>query len=382
MPTVKPPKFSRPALLGKLKPSSIHDLFSPYRGYLGSRGIDLPEKRASPPDVEALALVLATPTAATPPALCEELELLDILADPQCVFDFEDNHGALVAKLRADDDSPGDLALKILRKAPDDAWRAFDKKAVKVRRAMTSYRATKPLHAPSRERLTKLETLMAPWFDDNKRSEVCRVRALREDGGWAFVIRHGDPLSRIPIIAERGESSSALLRPERLDIAFFNEKTGEWLISGVGRELQELYRRSLGKVLHGSTDALVRSSRYTLDPLRRGPDWLTSAQIESVQAAVLKELVFERTSGARVSLAQCDVFAELNNLGPAYVESCQFVEAKLALKLRHRRALVPIVINPSRDSIAGAAGLPAVDAWLANRQFAITHEDITILASH
>jgi hypothetical protein len=97
---------------------------------------------------------------------------------------------------------------------------------------------------------------------------------------------------------------------------------------------------------------------------------------------MLKELVFERTSGARVTLSQCDVFSELNNLGPAYVEACEFVEAKLALKLRHRRAWVPVVINPSRDSIAGAAGLPAVDAWLTNRRFAITHEDITILAGH
>ena len=382
MPTVKPPKFSRPELLGKLKPSSLYDLFSPYRSYLGGRGFDLPGSPASPLDVEALALVLATPTAATPADLCEELELLDILAEPQCVFDFEDNHAALVAKLRDDDDSPGDLALKILRKAPDDAWRAFDKKAVKVRRSMTSYRAVKPLHAPNRERLAKLEKLMSPWFDSNKRSEVCRVRALPEDGGWAFVIRHGDPLSRIPIIAERGESSSALLRPERLDIAFFNEKSGEWLVSGVGRDLQDLYRRSIGKVLHGSVDALARSSRYTLDPLRNGADWLATADVEQVQAAMLKELVFERTSGARVTLSQCDVFSELNNLGPAYVEACEFVEAKLALKLRHRRAWVPVVINPSRDSIAGAAGLPAVDAWLTNRRFAITHEDITILAGH
>ena len=129
MPTVKPPKFSRPELLGKLKPSSLYDLFSPYRSYLGGRGFDLPGSPTSPLDVEALALVLATPTAATPADLCEELELLDILAEPQCVFDFEDNHAALVAKLRDDDDSPGDLALKILRMAPDDAWRAFDKKA-------------------------------------------------------------------------------------------------------------------------------------------------------------------------------------------------------------------------------------------------------------
>jgi hypothetical protein len=72
----------------------------------------------------------------------------------------------------------------------------------------------------------------------------------------------------------------------------------------------------------------------------------------------------------------------MSNLGPAYVDACEFIEAKIALKLRQRRAWVPIVINPSRDSIAGAAGLPAVDAWLSDRRFAITHEDTAILASH
>src|SRR5437660_342283 len=142
MPKVKPPKFARPGLLRKLKPSSLLDLFNPYRSYLASRSFDLPDSTDAQFDIEALGLVLATPIAATPPELLEELEMLEILAEPQCLFDFEDHHIELVKRLRADGDSEADIALKILRQEPDTAWEAFDKRAIKVRRVMTSYRTT------------------------------------------------------------------------------------------------------------------------------------------------------------------------------------------------------------------------------------------------
>lgn len=378
MPKVKPPKFARPGLLRKLKPSSLLDLFNPYRSYLTSRAFDLPTSNEATFDIEGLGLVLATSIETTPAQMLEELEMLEILSERQSLFDFEDHHCELVKRLRTDGDSDADIALKILRQEPDAAWEAFDKRAIKVRRVMTSYRTTNAVLPPTRDRLAKLERLMAPWFESNDRSEVCHVRALREDGAWSFVIRHGDPLARLGVITDSGESSSALLRPERLDIAFYSERTGEWQMSGIGKQLQELYRKSFGKILHGTPDALIRSSRYTLDPLRKGAGWLTAAG--DVQAAALKELVFERPNCARVALSQCDVFSELSALGPSYVAACEFIEARLALKLRNRRAWVQVTIVPGRDSISGAVGLPAVDAWLADRQFATNHEHAEILA--
>ena len=61
--------------------------------------------------------------------LVDSLELIDVLADEQQYFDFEGEHHALVAKLQAPHDSPGDIALKILMHSPEIAWRAFDKRA-------------------------------------------------------------------------------------------------------------------------------------------------------------------------------------------------------------------------------------------------------------
>src|SRR5438067_5758856 len=145
MPKAKLPKFSRPGVLRKLKPSSLLERLSPYRAYLASRHFDLPDSPDVPLDLEALGLVLGTPTIATPPMLCAELEMLEILAEQQCLLDFEDHHDALVKRLRTKGDSEGDIALKILRQEPDAAWETFDKRAIKVQRVMTSYRASKPL---------------------------------------------------------------------------------------------------------------------------------------------------------------------------------------------------------------------------------------------
>ena len=102
------------------------------------------------------------------------------------------------------------IALKILLNSPEIAWRAFDRHALRVKRSMASFLAdeTKPFHEPTKERLRKLEGAMAPWFEDSNRSNACRIHAMHDDGLWAFVIRHGDPIARIGIITEKG-----LIRP-------------------------------------------------------------------------------------------------------------------------------------------------------------------------
>src|SRR5437870_13865611 len=106
----------------------------------------------------------------TPVELVETIELLDLLADPQCVFSFEDRPDAMVDSLREADDAPGDLALKIIRHAPHIAWQVFDRRALTMQRSMTSYIAVPPLTEPTFQRMTALAGVMSPWFESNGRS--------------------------------------------------------------------------------------------------------------------------------------------------------------------------------------------------------------------
>jgi hypothetical protein len=381
MPIVKPPKFARPELLNELKPSSLRALLHPFRGYFEERGTVIPPHPLTPSDREAVAHVLLSLDERTPLELIETLELLDLLSDPQSVFNFEERADSLVQTLREPDDAPADIALKIIHHAPHVAWQVFDRRALAMARSMTSYLAASPLAEPTTGRLASLESAMAPWFESHGRSDVCSVRAHRQPDGWAFVVRHGDPITRIGIIAEGGQSTSALLRPERLDIAFYCESTGEWRISGIGTKLQRLYQQALGEALHGQSFALKRSSRYTLEPLRAGRDALADHEVPYVRAAVLKQLTF-RAGACPVTLGPGDVFTALHGMCIPLSDVTEFHEATFALKLSHRRALVHVRVRPGSDSICGTAGLPAVDQWLEQTGFAAPQHDSNLLASN
>ena len=380
MPKVKATKFSRPSVLKKIKAENLLALLTPHRDYLAARGFAWPQTEKEALNVEKLANVLASPHPSTPPELVDSLELIDVLADEQQYFDFEGEHHALVAKLQAPQDSPGDIALKILMHSPEIAWRAFDKRAVRVKRTLASYLAdeSKTFREPTRERIKKLEAELAPWFESTNRSGTCRIHALREDGTFAFVIRHGDPVSRVGTITEKGESSSVLFRPERLDVAFYNPQSREWLISGGSRLLKEKYQEKLGLVLHGSAQALTPSDRYTLEPLRNGPDLLIESGVEAVRTATLKEVTVILPDGVEMTLKKGNVFAELMRQIAQHRDAIEIVEATFALLLSNKRRWLRVVVSPSRNTVSVTSSSSIVDAWLEDRGF-VSHANAEVL---
>ena len=378
MPKVTPAKFSRPNVLKKVKPANLLAVLKPFRGYLTERGFVWPKSDKEPIDYGNLAKVLTSPRPDTPPELVDNLELIDILADDQQLFEFEGDYHALVSELQEPEDTAADIALKILLYSPDVAWRAFDKRAVHVKRSLASFLASvdKPFREPNKMRLKKLEAEMSPWFESKNRSNACRVHAMQEDGSWAFIIRHGDPVSRVGTITDQGESSSVLFRPERLDVAFFSLQTCEWLISG-SRTLKEMYQERFGEVLHGSHRALSPSNRYTLEPLRRGPDVLAESGIEGVRTAVLKEVTLLLPNGVEMSLKKSDVFAELMRQNEQHQDAIEFVEAKFGILLSNRRRWVQVVVSPARNSVS--CSMSIVESWLEDRGF-IIHANAEVLA--
>ncbi len=381
MPKVRAAKFSRPNVLKKLKTENLLALLQPYRRYLAERGFEWPQSGKETLNVDKLAQVLALPHLTTPPELVDSLELIDVLSDEQQYFDFEGEHQELVVKLQAPLDSPGDIALKILMHSPEIAWRAFDKRAVRVKRTLTSFLAdeSKPFREPTKERIKKLEAELAQWFESTNRSGTCRIHALSEDGNRALVIRHGDPVARVGTLTEKGESSSVLFRPERLDVAFYNPQSREWLISGGSRLLKEKYRENLGLVLHGSVNALVPSDRYTLEPLRKGYDLLVESGIDAVRTATLKEVTLLLPDGVQMTLKKSNVLAELMRQLEQHHDALEFVEATFALLLSNQRRWLRVVVSPTRNSVSVTSSGSIVDAWLEDRGF-VTNANIEVLA--
>lgn len=383
MPAIRTPRIVRPGVLSNLKPSSITALLSPFADYFEARNAPLDSIGSSEIALEAVVSVIASPVESTPSELVERLELLDLISDPQSGVNFEDGYEALVARHLAGDDSLEDLAVKILIHAPDVAWREFDRQALQAKRSLVSFASNPSLsfRQPTPQRITQLENLLRPWFEQNARSGICRVHVREEAHGTSFVIRHGDLLKRIGVFDENGSPSSKILRPERVDVAHYRPSSNEWQISGIGRRLQELYRQAFGTVFHTSASALVHSQRYSLEPLREGPSILDCDCQGRIQFAHLASLKVELPSGTWILLSRGDIFAGLAEMNPSLLQTATLLEARIDLKLAGRRRLMPVVLNPVRDKVSGIHMDHAIEPWLSERGFSHTDHETLFLES-
>ena len=352
MPTIRLPRLIKPGVLANMNRSSVRDLLSPFTRYFESRGVPLGAVEDENFDLTRLFEVLASPIESTPPELVERLELLDLIAETQSALNFETEFHDLVKRLRHDKDTTADLAVKILIHAPDIAWREFDRRALQKPRSLVSFRVAEelPFRGISEARIEEFRSIVAPWFDGNARSGVCRVHHRQEPGGIAFVIRHGDMLKRFDVLDEEGNSASRILRPEAVDVAHFREMAGEWQVSGIGTKVQSLYREAFGLVFHGSRTALAPAQRYSLEPLREGPPVLACDLAGPVQWANLVSLKLELPGGQRVTIDR-RVFEGLDALNVALLPTAGLLEACIDLKLAGRRSLVKLKISPERDTI-------------------------------
>jgi hypothetical protein len=227
--------------------------------------------------------------------------------------------------------------------------------------------------------IERFRQLPIPWFEANARLGFCQVRVREEKCGVSFVIRHGDMLKRIGVYEEDGTPGSRILRPERLDLAHYRQHTGEWQISGLGAKLQELYRQAFGAIFHGSPNALVHAKRYSLEPLREGPSSLVCDPNSRVQFAQLKSLKLELETGHQLVITQGNVFSGILALNPSLWQTAAFLEARIDLKIAHRRSLVQVTLNPRSDKVSGIHLDDAIESWLIERHFAHnSHESFAV----
>jgi hypothetical protein len=381
MPVIRIPRIVRPGVLSKLKPSSIVALLSPFAEHFAARGAPLDCLSGPGPILDSIVSVIASPVESTPPELIERLELLDLISDSQSSINFEDCYESLVNRLREKDDSDEDLAVKILIHATDIVWREFDRQALQAKRTLASFTHNPVLKflPPNEHRIDQLESLLGPWFEENARSGICRIHVREEPSGTSFVIRHGDLLKRIGVFGEDGSSSSKILRPERVDVAHYRHHTDEWQISGIGRRLQELYRQAFGTVFHASSNALIHSKRYSLEPLREGSSILKCDPNSRIQFAGLASIKIELPRGNQVAITRGNIFDAIAGLNPSLLQNSILLEARIDFKIAARRRLIPVILTPYRDKVSGLHLDEAIEPWLAERGFSNNrHESIIV----
>lgn len=371
MPSIRPPRLARPCVLSRIKPSSVRLLFEPYVNYFAARGTPLDAIGTNPEALHAVMLTATSPCESTPAEMVDRLELLELLCDPGSGASFEDGYEDLVSRIREPDDGPEDIAVRIIVNAPQIAWREFDRLALSARRTFRSYSVPPgtAIAPPVPSRLASLERVMSPWFERNGRSGVCHVTVRKESCGTSFIIRHGGLLRRLNVISETGNAVSHILRPERVDVAHYRPETGEWLISGTGRRLQDMYREAFGLTFHRSECALAIVQRYSLEPLRFGISSLRCRIGDNIQSAVLSYLKIESPSGVEMTFKRPCIFAELRSCNPAYLSASKLLEARVDLTIALQRRALPVILRPNGTRSTGATHDELVTRWLDQRGF-------------
>jgi hypothetical protein len=358
-------------------------LLEPFAPYFAARGTPLEAISEGPDGLHSVMLTVADPNESTPPQMVERLELLDLLCDPAGIAVLEDANDAAVTALQHPDDGPEDVAARIIVHAPHIAWREFDRQAIRARRTFHSFTVgADMIPSPADARaIASLERVMRPWFERTRRSDTCSVHVRQSPGSTSFVIRHGEALRRMNVIAQDGSRHFQMLRPERVDVVSFREATGEWFISGSGRRIQEMYRQAFGLVFHGSPGALRALRRYSLEPLRRGPSVLWCGTGNEVQSATLTHVRIQLPHGGRLSISGPAAFKLLSGMDSSALERSDLLEARLDLRTAASRRLVPVVLRPSGSRPTGLHHSEAIDRWLAERGFTIspdTHETLVL----
>ena len=131
-------------------------------------------------------------------------------------------------------------------------------------------------------------------------------------------------------------------------------------------------------MLHGSAQALTPSDRYTLEPLRNGPDLLIESGVEAVRTATLKEVTVILPDGVEMTLKKGNVFAELMRQIAQHRDAIEIVEATFALLLSNKRRWLRVVVSPSRNTVSVTSSSSIVDAWLEDRGF-VSHANAEVL---
>lgn len=373
MPTIQRPRLLKADTLRSMNPRNLERLLSPFRAYFNSRDLILDGLCAGDFDFDRLAAILASARDNTPPRLVEQVDTLDLISNSQSLLNFETEYHDAVKLLHEEGDTEADLAVKLLLDYPEVASREYDRQALRADRALVSFRVREGMKflGIDSSRIGRFKRAVAPWFAENARSAACIVHHHEETDGHAFVIRHGDLLKRVGVLVDDdGSQDSIVIRPERVDVAHYHTSTGEWQVSGLGSKIQELYRIAFGKVFHGSTNALVRSQRYSLSPLLEGPESIQCDPASTVQHAELQRVSITTPDGQRFIVEKGDVFQGMLALPGQVLQSSELREAVISLKLVNRSRRVRVRICPDRDVILGNHIDPAIDAWLLERGFA------------
>lgn len=373
--------FSRPEALRGIHLPLLLRFLRPYRQFLGSRGLALPDGDGAVGsfDYHALNRIVLAPEDAPGPLL-DALYLVDEMATDEGMDALVEVARARGVALPEDVDlSPADVAVLLWLDDPDACLRKHAELQITRAKSFESFHRPgrpRPALGPTPARVAALEAALGDWFAKKKRGPAVRVFVFpRPDGTW-FLVRHGEPFKREESL-QGAEPAGVCYRPLKYDIVVFHALTGELRINARSKGEKQLYRTHFGVLLFDDDRAFPGDAKYTLEPLRSlGAAALSCADVDGIEKVTLREAQFYHPGEPDEirTRRSSDLFARLEMTGQPFPEEGRIIRASFEIKFSGYRSPRVVTVRPGNVAqyTRDEASAP-VEAFLKARGFIVDH---------
>lgn len=360
-------RFGNPDFLRKIKPDNLRALLRRFEDFFRRIHFSIPDGCFGAEYLDKLAAHLVSPPSYTPGALLDAIEMLEMLTSSDGWAELQMIAPDLVRKLRTDDDSAGDIALKVWLLDRHAIERIYTKFSIDSGRTLVCFRTPDdaPIVTPTHETCRAIAADLSIHFADLFNTPTSEVMPFDEEGGHAFLIRHGDVVKRLGVLDDDGKPDTKAIRPLKHDVAFVIPGSFELQVSGRSEEIREVYRATFSRHLFGHVSALKPAKRFTLEPLRTGRACLEASDIAEISGVWLRELHLRRRLGTNSTMHRGDdVFSEIEAHGNGYLADFDLTRARFAIRVRGRRRAISLSVSPEEDALRGDTHDPLATAWL------------------
>lgn len=371
-------RFSNPAVLRRIQPRLLLGLLETHRPYFAHQSLELPPQGdGTRIPYDELVGLLMSPESDMPPDLAEALWFIHEMSTDQAMDSLLREAELRRIPLTNDPDpTPADIAIQVWLHNREILERKHAEQYLTRPRSFEYFQsrssATPSFEPPDADTLEALQNDLDDWFDLKKRGRGSKVFVFPKANEVWFLVRHGEPFRREGSLVD-GEPSSVFYRPEKYDVAVYNETIGELRINARSKGEKHLYRTRLGLHLFGDEEYFPDSGKYTLEPLRRdgfaavvcqdieGMEWVKLTELHHFWGGLEQEVEIRKAQ---------DLFLAFGRRDASIPEDPRLTQARFRIKFADAKTPRTITIKPpnvaqfTRDSDSDF-----IEEWLVRRGF-------------
>jgi len=292
--------------LRSIAPSNLHAFLSPYSAYFNTRGFDLEliSEHTFANNCKALISILGYPDSETPQGLIDALYHVNTMATQAGMDILVEEFGNAGHIFDDPESTPADIAVlawitnkelfeKVFAKQHELSWRIFRVYSPEGNSSIES--------AYYADGLSALETALNDWSEMNRLGRHCKVFQIPSHGERCYIVRRGQPYSRVSAIT-KGRSSSIVFQPETFDIVICDFIQDQLHVSAATKATRDTYRKLFSEHMFGDEHFFSNKPVYTLGPIAsKGKESLYCDDIPGLVDVKLRQVEMSIGGGSKLS---------------------------------------------------------------------------------